>query len=363
MNSQTATNTSETSWQGVIHRYRAHLPVTDETPVISLNEGNTPLIKADNFVRAIGGEFELFLKYEALNPTCSFKDRGMTMAVSKARERGAQVVICASTGNTSASAAAYAARANMKCVVIIPNGNIALGKLAQALMYGATTIAIEGNFDDALRIVRELGESATIEVVNSINPVRIEGQKTAAFELCDALGDAPDFHFLPVGNAGNITAYWKGFQEYHRMEKADTLPKMFGYQAAGSSPIVDGHPVEHPQTVATAIRIGNPASWEGATRAMVESGGRIDKVTDEEILSAYMLIARTEGIFVEPACAAPLAGLIKCVKEGVIPAGSLITATMTGHGLKDPDTAVKTAGFQPTVVPAEKEAVMRVLDL
>ncbi len=347
----------------MIQRYAEYLPVTDATPIITLNEGNTPLIEAPNFVEAIGGNFSLFLKFEGLNPTCSFKDRGMTLAVSKAKERGAEVVICASTGNTSASAAAYAARAKMKCVVLLPNGKIALGKLAQALMYGAMTISVEGNFDEALRIVRELGETGKVEVVNSINPVRIEGQKTAAFEICDALGDAPDFHFLPVGNAGNITAYWKGYKEYHAAEKADTLPRMFGFQAAGSAPIVDGHPIADPQTIATAIRIGNPASWQGATNAIQESNGHIDKVTDEEILAAYKLIARTEGIFVEPACAAPLAGLIKCVKAGLIPEGSLLTATMTGHGLKDPDTAMKTAGFEPTIVPATKEAVMRVMGL
>ncbi len=363
MNAQLSTPHSQLSWPGVIRRYAAYLPVTAETPVVTLLEGNTPLIPAPNFVEAIGGSFQLFLKYEALNPTCSFKDRGMTMAVSKAKERGAEVVICASTGNTSASAAAYAARAKMKCVVILPHGKIAQGKLAQALMYGATTIAIEGNFDEALRIVRELGETGKVEVVNSVNPVRIEGQKTAAFEICDALGDAPDFHFLPVGNAGNITAYWRGYKEYHAAEKADTLPKMFGFQAAGSAPIVDGHAIENPQTIATAIRIGNPASWQGATDAVKESEGHIGKVTDEEILAAYKLIARTEGIFVEPACAAPLAGLIKCVQAGLIPEGSLITATMTGHGLKDPDTAISTAGFAATVVPATKEAVMRVIGL
>ncbi len=354
---------SNANWPGVIRRYAEYLPVTAETPVVTLNEGNTPLIAAPNFVEAIGGKFSLFLKYEGLNPTCSFKDRGMTLAVSKAKERGAEVVICASTGNTSASAAAYAARAKMKCVVLLPHGKIALGKLAQALMYGATTISIEGNFDEALRIVRELGETGKVEVVNSINPVRIEGQKTAAFEICDALGDAPDFHFLPVGNAGNITAYWKGYKEYHAAEKADTLPRMFGFQAAGAAPIVDGKVIADPQTVATAIRIGNPASWQGAKDAIQESAGHIDKVTDEEILAAYKLIARCEGIFVEPACAAPLAGLIKCVQAGMIPEGSLITATMTGHGLKDPDTAISTAGFAPTVVPATKEAVMKVIGL
>src|SRR3954466_9868929 len=310
------TENCATNWPGVIERYREHLPVSDATPVVTLLEGNTPLIRADGFVEAIGGEFELWLKYEGLNPTCSFKDRGMTMAVSKAKERGAQIIICASTGNTSASAAAYAARAGMKCIVILPHGKIALGKLAQALMYGATTIAIEGNFDEALRIVRELGETGKVEVVNSINPVRIEGQKTAAFEICDQLGRAPDFHFLPVGNAGNITAYWKGYKEYHAAKKADRLPKMFGFQAAGAAPIVDGHPVAEPNTVATAIRIGNPASWQAALDALKESGGHIDKVTDEEILAAYKLLARTEGLFVEPASAACLAGLIKCVKAG-----------------------------------------------
>ncbi|MDB6032430.1 MAG: threonine synthase [Verrucomicrobiales bacterium] len=354
---------SQPAWGGVIQRYAEYLPVTDATPVVTLHEGNTPLIPVKNFVEAIGGKFDLFLKYEALNPTCSFKDRGMTMAVSKAKERGASVVICASTGNTSASAAAYAARAKMKCVVLLPNGKIALGKLAQALMYGATTIAIEGNFDEALRIVRELGETGKVEVVNSINPVRIEGQKTAAFEICDTLGNAPDFHFLPVGNAGNITAYWRGYKEYHKAGKSKSLPRMFGFQAAGAAPIVDGHPISDPQTVATAIRIGNPASWIGATTALKESNGHIGKVSDEEILAAYKLIARTEGIFVEPACAAPLAGLIRCVKEGLIPEGSLITATMTGHGLKDPDCAIQTAGFEPIIVPPTKEAVMRVIGL
>ena len=351
------------AWPGVIERYREYLPVTEATPVITLLEGNTPLIRVDNFTRAIGGDFELYLKYEAMNPTCSFKDRGMTMAISKAKERGAEVVICASTGNTSASAAAYAARAKMKCVVLLPNGKIALGKMAQALMYGATTIAIEGNFDDALRIVRELGETGKVEVVNSINPVRIEGQKTAAFEICDQLGRAPDFHFLPVGNAGNITAYWRGYREFHAAGKIDLLPRMFGFQAAGSAPIVDGHPIEHPQTIATAIRIGNPASWQGATSALKESKGHIDKVTDEEILAAYKLIARTDGVFAEPASTAPLAGLIKCVKAGLIPPGSVITATLTGHGLKDPDTAIKAAGFEPYITKPDKDAVMKIIGL
>lgn len=350
-------------WPGVIKRYAEFLPVTGATPVVTLLEGNTPLIPVPRFVEAIGGKFDLRLKYEALNPTCSFKDRGMTLAVSKAKERGASVVVCASTGNTSASAAAYAARAGMKCVVLLPKGKIALGKLSQALMYGATTISVEGNFDDALRIVRELGETGKVEVVNSINPVRIEGQKTAAFEICDALGDAPDFHFLPVGNAGNITAYWKGFKEYQAAGHSDTLPRMMGWQAAGAAPIVDGVPVANPETVASAIRIGNPASWQPAVAAAQESEGRIDKVTDDEILAAYKLIARTEGVFAEPACATPLAGLIKCVQTGLIPEGSLVTATMTGHGLKDPDTAISAAGCEPVSVPPDTQAVMKVIGL
>jgi threonine synthase len=355
-NSAVASGTS--AWPGVIRKYARFLPVTDATPIVTLNEGNTPLVRADNFVESIGGKFELHLKYEGLNPTCSFKDRGMTMALSKAKERGAKVVICASTGNTSASAAAYAARGGLKCVVILPHGKIALGKLAQALVYGAKTIAIEGNFDDALRIVRELGEADDFEVVNSINPVRIEGQKTASFEICDQLGRAPDFHFLPVGNAGNITAYWKGFKEYYSVNLADRLPRIMGWQAAGSAPIVDGAPVDKPHTIATAIRIGNPASWKQAVTAASESKGLIRKVTDEEIIAAYKRIAATEGIFIEPASAASLAGIIKSSEAGEIPEGSVVTATMTGHGLKDPDLAIKEAGYKPTVVTPTKDAVM-----
>jgi threonine synthase len=287
----------------------------------------------------------------------------MTMAVSKAKERGAKVVICASTGNTSASAAAYAAAAGLKCVVLLPHGGIALGKLAQALMYGAMTIAIEGSFDQALALVRQLGENSAVEVVNSINPVRIEGQKTASFEICDQLGRAPDFHFLPVGNAGNITAYWKGYKEYFAAKKIGQLPRMFGFQAAGASPIVDNAIVEHPQTIASAINIGNPASWTFANTALKDSNGFIDKVTDDEILAAYKAVARADGVFVEPASAACLAGLIRCVKAGKIPPGSVIAATMTGHGLKDPDNAIKTAGFKPVVVPAKLEAVMKVMGI
>ncbi len=350
-------------WPGVIRRYANFLPVSAETPVVTLLEGNTPLIPVPGFVSAIGGNFALYLKYEAMNPTCSFKDRGMTMAITKAKERGAKVVVCASTGNTSASAAAYAARAGLRCIVLLPKGKIALGKMAQALMSGATTIAIDGNFDEALRIVRELGEAGTVEVVNSINPARIEGQKTAAFEICDVLGDAPDFHFLPVGNAGNITAYWKGFREYADAGLSDTLPRMMGWQAAGAAPLVLGHPIEHPETIATAIRIGNPASWAGAMEAARDSGGSIRSVTDDEIIEAYKLLARTEGVMVEPACAAPLAGLIKAVKAGEIPEGSLVTATMTGHGLKDPDTAIRVSGFEPINVEATREAVMGAMGL
>ncbi len=351
------------AWPGVIRRYARFLPVTAETPIVTLLEGNTPLISVPNFVAAIGANFDLRLKYEAMNPTCSFKDRGMTMAITKAKERGAKIVVCASTGNTSASAAAYAARAGLKCVVILPQGKIAHGKMSQALLYGATTVSIDGNFDDALNIVRELGETGLVEVVNSVNPVRIEGQKTAAFEICDALGDAPDFHFLPVGNAGNITAYWRGFREYAEAGLSDTLPRMMGWQAAGAAPLVLGHPVSHPETVATAIRIGNPASWQGAMDAARESSGSIRSVTDEEILHAYKLLARTEGVMVEPACAAPLAGLIKAVRAGEIPDGSLVTATMTGHGLKDPDTAIRVAGFEPIQAKATKEAVMAAVGL
>lgn len=351
------------SWPGVIERYARFLPVSSDTPRITLNEGNTPLIPVPNFVRAIGGQFQLWLKYEAMNPTCSFKDRGMTMAVSRAVERKAQIVICASTGNTSASAAAYAARAGLRCVVVLPHGKIAVGKLAQALFYGATTIAVEGNFDAALQIVRELSHTGRVEVVNSINPARIEGQKTAAFEICDQLGRAPDFHFLPVGNAGNITAYWKGFKEYYSLQKSDRLPRMFGYQAAGAAPLVDGRPVPRPTTVATAIRIGNPASWKGAETALAESRGEIAKVSDAQIIEAYKLVARTEGIFVEPACGAPLAGLIAAAKSKRIPPGSVVTATMTGHGLKDPDTAIAKAGFKPIVVPATAQAVMKIIGL
>ncbi len=342
---------------GVIRRYAALLPVSGATPVVTLAEGDTPLVRAPRLAAAVGGGLDLYLKCEGLNPTGSFKDRGMTVAVSKALERGARVVVCASTGNTSASAAAYAARAGLRCVVLIPEGNVALGKLAQALMCGATTLQVRGNFDVALALVRQLGESDAVEVVNSINPARLEGQKTAAFEICDALGDAPDYHFLPVGNAGNITAYWKGYREYHAEGQSDTLPRMMGFQAAGAAPLVDGAPVARPDTVASAIRIGNPASWQGARAALDESGGHIGKVTDAEILEAYKLAASTEGVFVEPASAAALAGLIQCRREGRIEAGSIVAVTLTGHGLKDPDAAVQHAPVQPVIVEADLAAV------
>lgn len=349
------------SWKGVIEQYRDFLPLPKTASAVTLLEGNTPLIPAPNFVKAIGGDFELYLKYEAVNPTCSFKDRGMTMAMSIAKNKNAKIVICASTGNTSASAAAYAARAGMKAVVILPAGKIALGKLAQAIVYGAQVIPIKGNFDDALNLVRELGKKDEVEIVNSINPFRIEGQKTASFEICDTLGKAPDYHFLPVGNAGNITAYWKGFKEYQSKGKIKSTPKMMGWQAAGAAPIVENRVVSNPQTIATAIRIGNPASWEGANNAIKESNGKIDKVTDEQILDAYRLLAKTEGIFAEPASVAPLAGLKEVVKD--IPSGSVLTATLTGHGLKDPDTAMKSVECDLNEIEPTIEAVLKAIKL
>jgi threonine synthase len=352
---------NSSSWKGVIQAYAARLPVTSKTPIVTLYEGNTPLIPLSNFCKRNALDLDLYVKYEALNPTASFKDRGMTVAVSKAVERGAKILICASTGNTSASAAAYAARCGVRCIVILPHGKIALGKLAQALMYGAEIIAIEGNFDDALRIVKELGEHPEIEVVNSINPVRIEGQKTAAFEICDVLRRAPDIHALPVGNAGNITAYWKGYQEYYRDRIIGAAPKMFGFQAAGAAPIVDGKIIEHPETVATAIRIGNPASWQGALSAVRESDGQIDKVTDAEILENQKSLAATEGLFVEPACAVALAGIRKLYAQNRIPPSSLVVATMTGHGLKDPQTAIDQVKQTPQICAADPEAVLRTI--
>ncbi len=345
-------------WQGLIQQYRSFLPVSDKTPVITLNEGNTPLIHSRVLSDKTG--LNVYLKYEGLNPTGSFKDSGMTMAISKAKESGAQAVMCASTGNTSASAAAYAARAGMKCIVLIPDGNIALGKLAQAMIHKAQVLAIKGNFDDALNFVKDITAKHPIILVNSINPFRIEGQKTAAFEICDFLGDAPQFHSIPVGNAGNITAYWKGYTEYKKSGKSKTLPKMLGFQAAGAAPIVHKKIIENPETIATAIRIGNPASWKQAEAARDESGGLIDLVTDSEILEAYKLLAG-EGIFAEPASAASVAGILKLKQQGYFKAakGTLV-CTLTGHGLKDPNIAIKNIG-EPNKVDAKLNDILSVI--
>lgn len=349
---------AKTKWKGLIEEYRDFLPVSVNTPVITLLEGNTPLVRAVNLTRKAGLDIDLFLKFDGLNPTGSFKDRGMTLAISKAVEEGSKAVICASTGNTSASAAAYAARAGIKAIVVIPEGKIALGKLVQALIHGANVLQISGNFDEALRLVRNLVERYPITLVNSLNPFRLEGQKTAAFEICDRLERSPDFHALPVGNAGNITAYWKGYKEYLSKGRIDSLPRMLGFQAAGAAPLVLGHPVERPETIATAIRIGRPASWKGAIAARDESGGRIEAVTDDEILKAYNLIASTEGIFCEPASAASVAGVIKLHKEGYFNTGSLVVCTLTGNGLKDPDTVFKVAK-EPVKVKTDIDEIAR----
>jgi threonine synthase len=356
--------------RGLIERYRRYLPVSDGTCVITLNEGSTPLVPAYSLSKAIHPKLEVYLKYEGLNPTGSFKDRGMTMAITKAVEEEFQAVMCASTGNTSASAAAYAARAGITCAVLIPEGKIALGKLSQAMIHGAKVIQIRGNFDDALNLVRDITERHPIQLVNSINPYRIEGQKTAAFEIVDDFdGQAPDFHSLPVGNAGNITAYWKGYKEYKSVGKCGNLPKMLGFQAAGAAPIVHGHPIARPQTFATAIRIGNPASWKQAEAARDESGGLIDMVTDEEIRAAYKLMAGTEGVFAEPASAASVAGLIKVAAAGYFDDKEprqgdrlRVVCTLTGHGLKDPDSAIK-AAEEPQTVDAEEGQVLRAIGL
>jgi L-threonine synthase (EC 4.2.3.1) len=351
-------------WKGIIEAYRQYLPVNENTPIITLHEGNTPLIKADNLSKEIAPNLNLqiYLKYEGLNPTGSFKDRGMTMAISKAKENGKEAVICASTGNTSASAAAYAAKAGMRAYVLLPKGAVAIGKLSQAMVYGAKIIAVMGNFDDALEIVREIGEKYPVEVVNSVNPYRIEGQKTAAFEICDYLEEAPDFHFIPVGNAGNITAYWKGYKEYYQLGKVKKLPRMIGWQAEGAAPIVKGFPIKNPQTIATAIKIGNPYSWQPALQAARESNGFIDAVSDDEILYAYKLVASTEGVFCEPASAASVAGVIKSVKKGLFKGGEVITCTLTGNGLKDPDTVIK-ASEKPVELPPNLEEIARFLEL
>lgn len=354
-------------WKGVIERYKEYLPVSEKTPVVTLNEGNTPLIHSRFLSEKMGAGTEVYLKYEGLNPTASFKDRGMTMAVSKALEEGKSAVICASTGNTSASAAAYAARAGIKCIVLIPKGAIALGKLAQALVHGAQVIAVNGNFDDAFNLVKEITDkySIQLELVNSINPYRIEGQKTGAFEICDQLeGKAPDFHAIPVGNAGNITAYWKGYREYKEKGKIQRLPKMLGFQAEGAAPIVRGSVVAQPETIATAIRIGNPASWQRAEAARDESGGLIEAVSDEEILRAYKLLADREGVFVEPASAASVAGVLKLGERGYFKnaKNSSIVCILTGHGLKDPDCAIKSIK-PPKVLPAKLTPIIKALSL
>lgn len=345
-------------WPGVLAAYKEFLPLTEKTPLITLLEGNTPLIPAERLSRELG--LKLYFKYEGLNPTGSFKDRGMVMAVAKALEAGSRAIMCASTGNTSASAAAYAAHCGLKCTVLIPEGNIALGKLAQALFYGAQVIAIQGNFDAALALVRKITSEHPITLVNSLNPYRIEGQKTAAFEVCDALGEAPDYLAIPVGNAGNITAYWKGFKEYKAAGKSKKLPRMIGFQAEGAAPIVKGQIIPNPQTVATAIRIGNPASWRPAVEAAQESRGFIDSVTDEEILAAQRLLATAEGIFAEPASAASLAGVIKHAQKGLFGAQDIVVCVLTGNGLKDPDIAIKQAG-QPLSLPPHEEAVLEVV--
>lgn len=358
---------AHTHYTGLINRYRDRLPVSDNTRIISLNEGNTPLIKLNNIPRMIAKDVEIYVKFEGLNPTGSFKDRGMTMAITKAVEAGSQAVICASTGNTSASAAAYAVRAGIKAFVLIPEGKIALGKLAQTLMYDATIIQISGNFDKGMELVKEVADHAPVTIVNSINPFRLEGQKTAAFEIIDDLGDAPDYHCLPVGNAGNISAYWKGYKEYStdsETHRAVTKkrPIMCGYQAAGAAPFVAGRMIDHPETIATAIRIGHPQSWDFAWAAQKESGGWFDKFTDEQILAAQKMLAQYEGIFCEPASAISIAGALHDIGTGEIPEGSRIVCTLTGNGLKDPDTAIKQcAAAHPVTIDAELNAVKKAI--
>jgi len=366
-------NPQTTHYQGLIERYRDRLPVDDNTPVISLNEGNTPLVKMINLPGIIGKSFEMYVKFDGQNPTGSFKDRGMTMAVSKAAEKGAKAIVCASTGNTSAAAAAYAARAGMTAFVLIPEGKIPMGKLAQAIAHGAVVLQIRGNFDDGMRLVKEVAGEAPVEIVNSINPYRLQGQKTGAFEIVEALGRAPDYHCIPVGNAGNISGYWIGYSEacghntasctlcngncpYLENPMTNTRPIMVGYQAAGSAPFLRGEPVENPETVATAIRIGNPQSWDLAKAAVSESNGWFDEVTDKELLDMQSMLASKEGIFCEPASAVSVCGALRDLKAGKIPEGSLITCTVTGHGLKDTATAI--AGRDPVqTVDAELSSV------
>ncbi|MDQ3383011.1 MAG: threonine synthase [Actinomycetota bacterium] len=355
-------------WRGVIREYADRLPDTITRTVVTLREGGTPLIPAEHLSELVGAQ--VHLKYEGVNPTASFKDRGMTAAISAAAAKGARAVVCASTGNTSASAAAYATKAGMTCGVLVPDGRIAMGKLSQAIAHGATLLQVEGNFDDCLTLARKLAEAYPVELVNSVNPARIEGQKTAAFEVVDALGDAPDIHCLPVGNAGNITAYWRGYREYttgaEQPGPATRHPAMWGFQAAGAAPIVLGHPVDEPETIATAIRIGNPAGWRQAEAARDESGGVIDSVTDEQILQAHRLLSSREGVFVEPASAASVAGLLAMAAAGRVPAGSTVVCTVTGHGLKDPQWALKNADgsdIEPTRVSVDAFGAARALGL
>jgi threonine synthase len=346
-------------YTGLIDRYRDRLPVHDDTRIISLGEGNTPLIRLHNIPRLLGREVDIYVKYEGLNPTGSFKDRGMTMAVTKAVESGSRAIICASTGNTSAAAAAYAARAGITAYVLIPDGKIAMGKLAQAMMYGAITIQIRGNFDDGMRLVKEVADHAPVTIVNSINPFRLQGQKTAAFEIVEELGSAPDFHCLPVGNAGNITAHWMGYTEYRDHGIVNNVPRMVGYQAAGSAPFMRGGPVDHPETIATAIRIGNPQSWDRAWEVQRNSSGWFDECSDELILAAQKLLAEREGVFCEPASATSLAGAIRDIESGRIPEGSRVVCTLTGNGLKDPDTAIKQSTSPVLTVDATLDEVRR----
>ncbi|PFG20304.1 threonine synthase [Serinibacter salmoneus] len=348
-------------WQGIIAEYAEHLPIAPGDPVVTLGEGGTPLVEAPALSERVGGT--VYLKVEGANPTGSFKDRGMTMAVSKVAAEGGATLVCASTGNTSASAAAYAAKAGMPCAVVLPAGKIAAGKLAQAIVHGATLVSLEGNFDDGLRVVRELASRPDVALVNSVNPYRLQGQKTAAFEVVDTLGDAPTIHCLPVGNAGNISAYWMGYREYAALGKASRTPIMWGVQAEGAAPFVKGEPVENPETIATAIRIGNPASWDLAVAAREESGGRIDSVSDAQILDAQALIAREVGVFVEPASAASVAGLLARAQHGQVPPGATIVCTVTGNGLKDTATALGDTVIDPVTVPPTAPAVAEAIGL
>ena len=349
-------------YKGLIDKYRKYLPVSDNTEIVTLNEGNTPLIKADNLAKRIGLDADIYLKFEGCNPTGSFKDRGMTMAVTKAKESGSKAIICASTGNTSASAAAYGAKAGLKTIVLIPDGYIAMGKLSQAMMYGAKIVAIQGNFDEALEMVLKISENSNITLVNSLNPYRIEGQKTGAFEICDSLGQAPDYHFIPVGNAGNITAYWKGYKEYFDNGIIKALPKMMGFEAEGAAAIVRGERIYKPETLATAIRIGNPASWEKAEAARDESNGMIGCVSDEKIVEAYKLLASSEGILAEPASAASVAGVIQAHKKGLVKTGSKIVCILTGNGLKDPDNAIKFGASEVHKTSANMDEVLKAIN-